>query len=678
MPASASPDYKKQVIRATELLFYSVRGLNVEEVQDLEKHTDYGHQIGAASDTYRYNYDTTHTLRLLSGIASVFQGDLQLSHPKFRDILPSTPFFNEASARLAHARIACWCLERIISAPPEDIMRFQTDQEDLTIPGLRVNFLSYALRYWVQHVKLAGPEAEKLGCVQRLLGDSSLLSLWTKAYWSSLNPAIRGNSPFITPLAIFAQHGPGKLVVYTMREHESRSYYQHECFQALRHAARSEQVSIVRKLLAVPTPADETLSSVMFDAFASRNKQIIQEVIQTARQRPQAFRDPMAALEMAAFHGHTDAVEMLIPMVSTQAIREDGSTTALLATAGGCLNEKGNLEVLKLLVAAHFSTGTLSDHNKNQSALIIAAKLGNPAITAFLAQQLPGTQIVDQFQHESYSEEEPQWWLQFWAALAGALNNQHHQALQALLGIVTAQRWKEPPGLVQDSLDTAIMGMPECSKVLISYLAKVKEPSQLKTMAEKQIRPAVGAGDVSTVQLLENIAGGLHRDDLSELLAIAVGAGDKALDLVKLLEERVSKACTMEIYDKALEGALAIAVKNRSLQVSTYLVKKGAPLNSRPIGGKTPLLQSVWQRDVDLTRLLLESGANANAIGDDDGWTPLHGAYDEPKILEMLIKAGADVNAKAPEGRTALWCSCRYGYKDSVAVLLKYKSNVSF
>jgi Ankyrin repeats (many copies) len=62
-----------------------------------------------------------------------------------------------------------------------------------------------------------------------------------------------------------------------------------------------------------------------------------------------------------------------------------------------------------------------------------------------------------------------------------------------------------------------------------------------------------------------------------------------------------------------------------------------------------PLHEACWSKHPGLVRLLLEHGADVNAVG-DSGRTPLHfavwdGGPEAAGIVELLVQAGADVHA---------------------------------
>lgn len=100
-----------------------------------------------------------------------------------------------------------------------------------------------------------------------------------------------------------------------------------------------------------------------------------------------------------------------------------------------------------------------------------------------------------------------------------------------------------------------------------------------------------------------------------------------------------------------------------------------------------------WARSVDAAKLLISRGANVNAGSLLDyslGETPLidramkisisgseEHAADQVAIVELLIKAGADVNATAKDGNTALHaCVTDYGFA-CVKMLLDHGANAN-
>lgn len=83
-------------------------------------------------------------------------------------------------------------------------------------------------------------------------------------------------------------------------------------------------------------------------------------------------------------------------------------------------------------------------------------------------------------------------------------------------------------------------------------------------------------------------------------------------------------------------------------------------------------LTAAKQQDWELLRELLDGGANPNA-GAPDGTTALHWAsyWDRLDAARLLIDAGADVNAETDLGVTPLWPAAQNGSAGMVDLLLK-------
>lgn len=87
------------------------------------------------------------------------------------------------------------------------------------------------------------------------------------------------------------------------------------------------------------------------------------------------------------------------------------------------------------------------------------------------------------------------------------------------------------------------------------------------------------------------------------------------------------------------------------------LIKAGANVSNPGEDGRTPLHQAAAHGYTTIVDMLLKNGANVNAL-DDDQNTPLHslGRLEDLakqfEIAELLVNAGADVNAENEYGRT--------------------------
>lgn len=137
------------------------------------------------------------------------------------------------------------------------------------------------------------------------------------------------------------------------------------------------------------------------------------------------------------------------------------------------------------------------------------------------------------------------------------------------------------------------------------------------------------------------------------------------LEIVKLLLERGA-----DINQKGHFTPLRAALSNYKNDVVRFLVEAGANIDPGD------LIQAVWRGNEDGSRQLLEAGAKVNVVT-KNGETPLHFAAGSknPRLVEMLIAAGADVNRqsdpKLDGGSTPLHKAAFNGRIESIKLLLE-------
>jgi ankyrin repeat protein len=129
---------------------------------------------------------------------------------------------------------------------------------------------------------------------------------------------------------------------------------------------------------------------------------------------------------------------------------------------------------------------------------------------------------------------------------------------------------------------------------------------------------------------------------------------------------------------------LMVAAEMRNIDAVKVLLEKGADVNAVSIsdsprlrvrngkvktGAFTPLIMAATYGRPELVKLLLDAGADVNAV-DVRGMTPLILAMtsdrSDPAVVKMLLKYGADSRVKSGVGETALDWARKFGRNDLI------------
>ena len=221
--------------------------------------------------------------------------------------------------------------------------------------------------------------------------------------------------------------------------------------------------------------------------------------------------------------------------------------------------------------------------------------------------------------------------------------------------------------------------------------AKVRDPATPaadRTAAVEQIRTTVlrsdflelfaGADRQAVAASLKETARSVFRDEASFTPLIrALHTVDAAEAAAVNGEREKGMAAWVEVKSQAALRCLARAVAAGDEAAAEQLLRRGVNGNAISPGvGRTPLHVAVSKNNVRMARLLLDHRANPNIAGrhDDpavDREFPLHRAVGNPRLVQLLINSGAQVNSVDINGMTPLHRAAAAGQVESAELLVE-------
>ena len=220
------------------------------------------------------------------------------------------------------------------------------------------------------------------------------------------------------------------------------------------------------------------------------------------------------------------------------------------------------------------------------------------------------------------------------------------------------------PDTVDDSGDTAlhwaaIHDKPAAAKLMLEHGASVN----FQDLAGRTpLLVAVWFGHVDTAKVLLAKGANPEADDDEGSTPLLCAEGND--ELLAVLERAVAeiagrKPDGQDIIDAILDednGALEIGEAAKAVE---RLLAGGADPNFADAAGRTPLHWAAKFGDSKVITLLIDAGANIEAISEHDGTTPLQAAVEDGKIdkAKLLLARGADLDARGRIGWTALHCA---------------------
>src|SRR6266446_5169421 len=119
--------------------------------------------------------------------------------------------------------------------------------------------------------------------------------------------------------------------------------------------------------------------------------------------------------------------------------------------------------------------------------------------------------------------------------------------------------------------------------------------------------------------------------------------------------------------------ALYAAAAHADATMAMKLLELGADANGVLLSGETPLMEAARRGNLATSQALLAGKANPNAQEKNGGQTALMWALSErhARVVEELVRRGADVHARSKTGFTPLMFAAQQGDVDSARILLR-------
>lgn len=131
---------------------------------------------------------------------------------------------------------------------------------------------------------------------------------------------------------------------------------------------------------------------------------------------------------------------------------------------------------------------------------------------------------------------------------------------------------------------------------------------------------------------------------------VATVSNDRKLAAQMLADNRE------RLQEKSSVGETALhylAIEN-DLEGVTFLISQGAEVDSRDNSNCTPLMHAAQLGNDEMCLLLMEHGADVNAIDDLLNYTPLHYAASagDAELLEAMLSDSGRADARAEFGKS--------------------------
>ncbi|WDE96396.1 ankyrin repeat domain-containing protein [Lentisphaera profundi] len=211
--------------------------------------------------------------------------------------------------------------------------------------------------------------------------------------------------------------------------------------------------------------------------------------------------------------------------------------------------------------------------------------------------------------------------------------------------------------------------------IMASLLVAGADPNKINDAGQTPLDISVSAGDLDSVKYL--LGGGaqvVHQQSSVELHS-AVKSSMRSGNLTSLKNLLKKHPKLINYRQKNGYGLVHLAVEAGSDNIIEYLYSRGLSLNTRSHTGDTPIHVAVHSGRIRTLECLMAIGASIE-IPNEEGNTPLHIAWTMPKMIKILIMAGANAEYANLVGAMALHVASKKGAIAAVDQLISCGVNI--
>jgi ankyrin repeat protein len=427
---------------------------------------------------------------------------------------------------------------------------------------------------------------------------------------------------------------------------------------ALRHQHSAAARALIKQRADVNV-ADVDGSTALQWAAHWNDVETVKALLAAGAKPNAANRYGVTPLHEAATIGSASIINALLRAGATaDAVYGDGETALMLAS------RSGNLESVKLLLEANADVNA-AEKFRGQTALMLAANENHPAVvtTLLAAGARPNTRAAEYtFQTLTGGaggiiHDRPQ------GGVTALMLAARQGALEAGAALIAggADLAMEEPQYGFTALQTAIFnGHYAFAKVLIEKGAPVNDGSlyvavEMRNLAKYTNRPNPpdsenGVSHLDVVKLLVDKGADVNAQYAKKIpprqAQGEINVPPGATPLYRAVRA-IDLASVKLLIDAGANASLALKDRSTPLMAAAGL---GAPR-----GGDEEVTEAGDRNDpVDVMKLLVETGADVNAVN-DLGMTPMHYAVQRgaDRLIEYLASKGARFDIKNKQGRTA-------------------------